>query len=144
MTAGNGLAADGWRSRFYPGSLKFGASPTEYGHQYYAYLYDPQGNLVQRQAQNNQSADVLDTVLYDAYGNPSNDLDTTTGLAETYKDPVGFGGGSTGTTRTRRRAHLCLFSPVLRSRDGQVHQPGPDWVCGRGELVRVLRGESGQ
>ena len=92
VTAANGPAADGWRSRFYPGSLKFGTSQTEYGMQSYEYLYDPQGNLVQRQAHNNQAADVLDTVLYDAYGNPSNDLDVGTGTAEVYKDPVGFGG----------------------------------------------------
>ncbi|MGI4791118.1 MAG: malectin domain-containing carbohydrate-binding protein [Janthinobacterium lividum] len=91
VTAGNGEAADGWRGRYYPGSVKFGGS-TDYGKQYYEYLYDPQGNLVQRQSQNNQATDVQDTVLYDAYGNPSSDLDAATGTAEAYKDPVGFGG----------------------------------------------------
>jgi RHS repeat-associated protein len=92
VVAANGMAADGWRARYYPGSVPGGAVAPSWGSQYYTYTYDPQGSLVQRQRQGNGFAGALDTASYDAYGKALGDTDSTSGTAEGYSDPVGFGG----------------------------------------------------
>jgi len=56
------------------------------------YSFDPQGNLVQRQAEGYTSWPVYDTVLYDAYGIASGDFWTFANQGSPHKDPVGFGG----------------------------------------------------
>jgi len=58
--------------------------------QYYAYTYDPQGNLVQRHSQN--GGPVFDVLEYDAFGLKREDFAAYQSSPETYTDPVGFGG----------------------------------------------------
>ncbi len=104
VVAANGFGADGWRMRYYPGAQYASPRPSNYygqnyGSQFYAYTFDPQGNLLQRHAQKG-SARALDTVTYDAFGQATADLaalgvDTQYGQApgrSRYLDPAGFGG----------------------------------------------------
>ena len=84
VVAANGIGADGVRSRYNP------TSPTVGTHWYFT--YDPQGNLVQRQNENNTQFLVSDTALYDAYGVLRADITPTTGGSSNHRDPIGFGG----------------------------------------------------
>jgi hypothetical protein len=75
VLAADGMAGDGWRQRYYPGTSSLPAPYNQApyaasggGGQYYAYTYDPQGSLVQRQAEDNGQSDATDTVAYDGYG----------------------------------------------------------------------------
>lgn len=88
VTAAYGWGADGLRQRFAPltGVNTF-------------YTYDPSGNLAQRVQsvpyQGTTAArypDNVDTAVYDGFGQVLGDIDTGTAQAETYQDPVGFGG----------------------------------------------------
>ena len=91
LVAANGWAADGWRSRFYPSGSPVATQAGATNGFYDAYSYDPSGNRVQRHRQTGAWA-AQDTVVYDAFGQWRADVDTGTGQAETYSDPVGFGG----------------------------------------------------
>jgi RHS repeat-associated protein len=139
VLAANGLAGDGWRQRYYPGTSSlpapYNAAPyaaSGGGGQYYAYTYDPQGSLVQRQAAGNGQSDATDTVAYDGYGARLGDVDSTTGMGESYSDPVGFGGqwGYYGDAETGLEllTHRYYDSGAGRflSRDPSGYQGGPN------------------
>ncbi len=91
ILAGNGYGADGWRSRYYPVGSPL-AAPSHLDGQYLVYTFDPQGNLVQRQSQNNGQTRALDTAVYDGYGAKLGDIDALAGGPLAYQDPLGFGG----------------------------------------------------
>ena len=100
VTATNGYAADGWRAR-YEGTVA------------YDYLYDPQGNLVQRQTRTayNQGLGAFDQTIYEAYGALRSDtlvtINTAGGAATSPRDPVGFG-GQYGYYTDKETGLLCL------------------------------------
>ena len=86
VIAANGYAADGLRTRYNPADNSF-----------LSYTYDPEGSVVQRlRTDSGGATDIMDTTIYDAYGNKYADFSTLYGGTDpgiyTPTDPAGFGG----------------------------------------------------
>ena len=99
FSALNGWTADGWRARYVNNES-----------QAYDFLYDPQGNLVQRQTVGGYSASVaaVDETFYEGYGALRQDYDVLRGGGTPpHKDPVGFG-GQFGYYTDTETGLLCL------------------------------------
>jgi len=61
------------------------------GSNYWVYLFDPQGNAIQKQGQTNSTYPLYSVTSYDPYGARSPEV-YTGGGASPHRDPVGFGG----------------------------------------------------
>ncbi|MCW3059473.1 MAG: tRNA3(Ser)-specific nuclease WapA, partial [Capsulimonas sp.] len=98
----NGYVADGWRTRYEAVSAIA-----------YDYLYDPQGNLVERQSEYdyNQGLPAHDQTIYEGYGALRSDTAIVNGPGGgspvPARDPVGFG-GQYGYYTDRETGLLCL------------------------------------
>ena len=93
----NGWTADGWRTRY-----------DESSGQAYVFLYDPQGNLVQRQSPHAYagSSGAYDETFYEGYGALRQDVKVYPSAVSQY-DPSGFGGQDGYYTDTETGL-LCL------------------------------------
>ena len=94
LSAVNVQAADSWRARY------------NVGNQVHSFVYDPQGNVVQKQYWQNFAAAPYSTTSYEAYGKKGGEF-TSFGTAPTHHDPAGFG-GQFGYYTDVKTGLLCL------------------------------------
>jgi hypothetical protein len=107
ISAVNVWSADGWRGRYYPVTSA-----------YWAFSFDPQGNVVHRQTNLNLIAPdaTYDMAAYEAYGRRTADIEADTGAnPATHQDPAGFG-GQYGYYTDRETGLLYLTHRSIRGR----------------------------
>jgi RHS repeat-associated protein len=74
---------------------------------FYAFSFDPQGNVIQRQNSGNTVGFTYDTASYEGYGHRGADYDTGGITPAPAQDPAGFG-GEFGYYTDRETGLLCL------------------------------------
>jgi RHS repeat-associated protein len=94
----NVFSADGGRERYSPSD---GSAVQSY------YVYDPQGSLAERAGKY-----VVDTAIYDGYGDETADLTSSTGGTIDRTESIGYGGqwGYYGDYEIAQRTHISQYS----------------------------------
>ncbi len=98
LSAVNTFSVDGWRARYYPGG------------DLYAFAFDPQGSMLDKQSSSNTLTSVYSVAYYEAYGAKGAETDTSTAQKmisgtdpPAQRTPLGLT-ASRAATRTEKRA----------------------------------------
>jgi RHS repeat-associated protein len=88
LSAVNVYGADGWRVRDYPGPTVAATDDV-----FYAFSFDPQGNVVSKMDSDNTANPGYDLASYEGYGHRAADILAGTGQSPApHQDPARFGG----------------------------------------------------